>query len=223
MNTTSPDGQKTRSQATQISLMEAAEKLVAKNGIQNVSIKEIVKEADQKNESALQYHFKNLQGLINAIHRRRNAQIHHKRQQLLAEYETTGTTLSLRSLCRIMVMPSFLLARRDTSFRRYIIAFSHEVAVAVGSALSLVTRSGGGGESGHHTGELLRVALSDLDEPAYRQRMDFAVRLCSAAMGNYARQRNAFRGAEAERFASSLIDALEGFLGAPVSKETKTI
>ena len=215
-----PDRQKPRSLTTQIALMEAAEKLVAKNGIQNVSIKGIVKQAAQKNESVLQYHFKNLQGLIDAIHTRRNAQTQNKRLQLLTELDSIGSPPSLRTLCGIMVMPTFLLAKSEPGFRRYIIAFSPEIAVAIGSALTMVNKTGGGGESGQRTGELLRVALSHLDEPTYRQRMDFALRLCSAAMGNHARQQQAFRGASAERFVNSLIDALEGLLSAPVSQET---
>ena len=65
---TPPNGQKIRRLATQTALMEAAETLIAENGIQNVSNKEIVREAGQKNQSALQYHFGNLRGLVNAVH-----------------------------------------------------------------------------------------------------------------------------------------------------------
>lgn len=47
--------------------MRAAEKLIAVRGIENVSIRDIVSEAGQKNESALQYHFKSFTGLIAAF------------------------------------------------------------------------------------------------------------------------------------------------------------
>jgi AcrR family transcriptional regulator len=77
------NGQQSRSIATQMALMKAAEKLIAEKGIHNVSISQIVKEAGQKNESALQYHFKNLQGLINAIHHMRSDQTRLKRTELL--------------------------------------------------------------------------------------------------------------------------------------------
>ena len=40
--------------------MRAAEKLIAQAGVENVSIRKIIAAAGQKNESALQYHFKNL-------------------------------------------------------------------------------------------------------------------------------------------------------------------
>lgn len=216
------NGQQARSLATQHALMEAAESLAASKGIQNVTIKDIVSEAGQKNESALQYHFRNLQGLINAIHLRRNQQTQEKRSELLAELSASATKASLRDLCRVMVLPTFLLARSDKKYRRYIVAFSHEIALATDSAFERVSKSGGGGQSGRQTGELLRTALSHLDEPLYRARMDLAIRMISASMGHRARQSSAFRGKAAELFISNLIDALEGLLKAPPSKETRT-
>ena len=218
----SHDGQKIRSLTTQVSLMEAAEKLIASRGIHNVSIKEIVKEAKQKNESALQYHFKNLQGLIDAIHRRRNAQAQEKRADLLAQLEATAKAPSLRDLCHIMVIPTYLISKNDPKFRRYVCAFSHELALTEESALNKVKKSGGGGKSGERTGELLRAALPHLDESAYRQRMDLAVRMSSIAMGHHARQKDAFRGPKSDLFVSHLVDALEGLLSAPVSSTTRT-
>lgn len=210
-----------RAAATQQVLMRAAEKLIAEKGIQNVSIREIVKLAGQKNESALQYHFKNLQGLISSIHRARALQTQQKRAALLETLLATQPKPGLRDLCRIMVMPTFLLARSDASYRRYIIGFSHELALSADSALTTVSTQGGGGESGLKTGELLRAALSDLDNQAYRQRMEFAIRMISISIGNQGRKKQAFRGEQAELFLSSLLDALEGLLQAPVSKETR--
>lgn len=219
----SPDGQKARSLATQVALMEAAEKLIARNGLHNISIKEIVREAGQKNESSMQYHFKNLEGLIRAIHARRNAQTFEKRAELLADLESATEKPSVRDLCRIMVMPTYLLAKEDSKFRRYIAAFSHEIGLTEESALVKVSKSGGGGESGQRTGELLRTALAHLDEPAYRQRMDLAVRWSAVAMGHHAKQKNSFRGPESDLFISRLVDALEGVLNAPVSEETQVL
>ena len=218
----SQDGQKIRSLATQISMMESAEKLIASKGIQNVSIKEIVREAKQKNESALQYHFKNLQGLIDAIHRKRNAQVQAKRAELLAQLQPTIKAPSLRDLCHIMVIPTYLILQTDDTFRSYVSAFSHELALAEESALSKVRKSGGGGESGAQAGKLLRTALPHLDESAYSQRMDLAVRMISIAMGHHARQIIAFPAPKSDLFISHLIDALEGLLSAPVSIDTRT-
>lgn len=201
--------------------MRAAEKLVGERGMENVSIREIVAAAGQKNESALQYHFKSLSGLLRAIRDARSAEVQARRAELLVELLATTDTPSLRELCAVMVKPSFDLARNNPGFRRYVKAFGHELMMSESSALSNVSRYGGGGASGAQLTKLLTQALPHLDQRSYRQRMEAAVRLCSASMFHQARQRNAFRGAQADFFYNGLLDALEGLLNAPVSSDTQ--
>ena len=71
--------------------MRAAERLIADRGIENVSIRDIVSAAGQKNESALQYHFKNLTGLIEEIKHARSDQTHLKRAELIQALHQTTT------------------------------------------------------------------------------------------------------------------------------------
>lgn len=215
------DSRRARSEATQKALMRAAEKLVSERGIENVSIREIVAAAGQKNESALQYHFKSLSGLLHAIRHERSAEVQARRSALLDELLAHTETPSLRDLLALMVYPAFDLARSNAGFRRYIKAFGHELMMSETSALADVTRNGGGGESGARLAALLAQALPHLDRKSYRQRMEAAVRLCSASMFHQARQRSAFRGAQAEFFYNSLLDGLEGLLTAPVSSDTR--
>lgn len=219
--TSAPNGQKIRSLATQTALMEAAENLFSDQGIHNVSAKDILREARQKNESALQYHFKNLQGLVNAIHRRRSQQTQEKRAALLTEKASATQKLTLRDLCELMVYPTFLLAKSDPQFRKYAAAFSHEIVLAEDSALIKISQTGGGGESGVKLGHLLREALPHLDETTYRARMDLAMRMCSAAVGNHMQQKKPLKGAAAELFVYNLLDALEGLLSAKVRKRSR--
>jgi AcrR family transcriptional regulator len=212
-----------RSESTQAALMQAAEKLIAERGIENVSIRDIISSAGQKNESALQYHFKNFTGLIDAIHARRSAETQTKRAELVEALLAETPTPSLRQICELMVRPIFELARLKVEFRRYTKAFGHELVLSETSALSKVTSQGGGGVSGQQVATMLKQALPELDEEAYRRRMESAVRLCSASMYHQARQKNAFRGDQADLFYHSLIDALVGLLNAPESDETKAI
>ncbi len=201
--------------------MRAAEKLIAERGIENVTVRDIVTAAKQKNESALQYHFENLQGLIRAIHATRDAEIQAKRAELLNQMAQTGAEASLREICKVMVGPAFQLARSNLDFRRYVKAFGHEITLTAESAVVLVSRKGGDG--GAEVGTLLRNALAHLDDDAFQTRLDGALRFISASMFHQARQKNAFRGAEGDRFFSSLIDALVGLLSAPESNETKAL
>ncbi len=214
------DNRRARGESTKLALMRAAEKLIATRGVENVSIREIVVAAGQKNESALQYHFKNLRGLLQAIRTERSEMVQARRAELLEALLTETGKPSLQQLCGLMVEPTFQLARGDVDFRRYIKAFGHELALVETSPLKAVSSTGGGGESGLQMGRLLREALPHLDEEDYRRRMEAAIMLCAASMYHHARQRNAFRGHHSELFLHSLLDALFGLLGAPVSPET---
>ena len=217
------DNRRQRSQATQDALMRAAEKLIAERGLEKVSIRDIVTAAGQKNESALQYHFKNINGLIKAIHAQRSKETQAKRAELVDELLGRTSQPTVRQICALMVQPAFDLARDDVGFKRYVKAFGHELALSETSALSRATTHGGGGSSGQQLGRLLMQALPHLDGHGFLRRMESAVRLCSASMYHQARQKNAFKGADAELFLNSLIDALVGLFSAPESDETKAI
>ena len=74
--------------------MSAAEKLIAEHGIHNVTIRNIVSAAGQKNESVLQYHFKNLSGLLDALHAVRNTELEQRRTAVLEALLTQTSTPS---------------------------------------------------------------------------------------------------------------------------------
>ncbi len=217
------DSRLARSEATKQTLMRAAEKLIAERGMENVSIRNIVTAAGQKNESALQYHFKNLTGLFKAIHKARSEQVHAKRAQLIEGMLVRATEPTLRDICMLMVEPTYALARDNPDFRRYVKAFGHELVLTNASSLAEVANHGGGGRSGMQTGRMLRAALAHLDTDAFQRRMDAAVRLCAASMYHQARQKHAFKGERAELFLHNLVDALAGLLSAPVSRESKSL
>ena len=214
------DNRRARGATTKNALMRAAEQLIAERGMENTSIREIVAAANQKNESALQYHFKNLSGLLDAIRDERSLQVQALRAEALAELPD-NVTPDLRTLCSLMVTPTFELARNNPEFRNYIKAFGHQAALSGPSPLRTVSQKGAGGESGARLGTLLREALPHLSNDAFRRRMEAAVMLCSAQMYHEARNRNAFRGKHADLTLNSLIDALVGLLDAPVSEETQ--
>jgi len=217
------DNRQARGDATRHSLMRAAEKLIAERGIENVTIRLILTEADQKNTSALQYHFKNLKGLIAAIQTERSEEIQEARASFLVQLLEREGKPTLRDLCESMIRPPVELARSRIDYRRYIKAFGHQLALLETSALDQAGRQGGGGSSGMRLRLLLREKLEQLDDDAFRRRMETAVRLCATSVYHQARQPNAFRGDQGELFLSSLIDALAGLLGAPESDETRAI
>ena len=57
----------TRETGTRLKLVLAAERLLAKRGFSNISQRQILAEADQKNASAMSYHFGSMEGLVRAV------------------------------------------------------------------------------------------------------------------------------------------------------------
>ncbi len=207
-----------RGDATRQALMKAAEQLFAEKGPSNVTIREIVEKAGQKNESALQYHFKNMEGLINATHRFRDQQIVQARVVALEELEKKAAIPSLRDIVQVMVKPTFMLARESSEFRRYIRAFS--LMLAGGNVSTLVAVRRGSGESDDRIAALLRQALPQLDSEGFERRLDSAIRFISVSMYAHSHCKNAFRGKASDLFFSHLMDTLVGLLSADESKET---
>lgn len=208
-----------RREATQTALMRSVECLAAEKGLENISIRDILAHAGQKNESALQYHFKNLSGLLKALRTARTQEVAARRQQYLEALLAETPELDLRQICEVMVMPAYHLAKTSTTFKTYIQAFGHELMTADREHLEAYTQSLG--SSAFETGVLLQKALPHLDRATYRTRVEHALRFISAAMNQQAQQPRAFKGKSADIFIQNLIDALEGLLKAPMSAETR--
>lgn len=213
------DGRINRGEATRLALMRAAERLIAKHGIENVSVKDILREAKQNNASALQYHFGDLQGLIGAIRAARGQEIKAKRAVLTQALLARNPKPSLRDICKLMVMPVFELACADKGFRDAIKAFGHEIALAEGHASAPALNADTSGSL--KIAALFRDRLSALDDRIFFLRLDGALRYVAASMVHQAHQANAFRGPQSEMFLNNLADTLAGLLGAPVAEETQ--
>jgi AcrR family transcriptional regulator len=204
---------------TRNNLMRAAEQLIARQGLENVTNRAITEAAGQKNESALQYHFGNRDGLIEAIHRERNAQIQKKRTELLDGLLEREPQPGLREVCALMVEPAFLLARSDRGFRHYVTGFGREIALTdMPPSEYLLARHQRGTRQ---TQILLRAALSHLDDDLFQHRFDSAARFAGLSMSGHARQRGAFRGKASDIFFNMLVDMMAGLLAAVVSAETR--
>ena len=207
-----------RGEATRLALMRAAEKLIAENGSSNVTIREILEAAGQKNESALQYHFKNMAGLVSATHRFRDEQIVEARVICLAELAAKPQPPALRDIAHVKVSPTYRLAREHSDFRRYIRAFSLQLASGEGRALLSVRKNAGNTDA--QIAALLRRALPHLDANGYERRLEAAIRFASVSMHAHSQQSNAFRGKTSDLFFESLLDGLVGLLSAEESAQT---
>ena len=85
-------------------LISAAEELFASHGIDGVSLREINRVAGAKNASALQYHFRDRDGLLNALMVKHRRDVEARRHAMLDAYEADGRE-DLRALAGALVRP----------------------------------------------------------------------------------------------------------------------
>ncbi|MGO4446229.1 TetR/AcrR family transcriptional regulator [Mycobacterium sp. 2YAF39] len=92
-----------RGERARADILDAAERLIAERGIQ-VPLRDIAIAAGQRNNSAVNYHFRNRQDLIDAVVRRRLEPMEGERAQML-EALADDAHDDVRAWLRIMVLP----------------------------------------------------------------------------------------------------------------------
>jgi AcrR family transcriptional regulator len=96
-----------KNERTRIALILAAERLFGDLGIDAVGLRTVCQEAQQKNNNAVQYHFGDKLGLLNAIFEYREAQLQPMREAMLALGEAQGRLNDLRWLLRVCFEPNY--------------------------------------------------------------------------------------------------------------------
>ena len=90
---------------TKTKIIETDERLFAEKGINNVSTREIAREAGQKNHSALHYHFGDKESLLDALLDYRLIPLDNRRKILLDEAVLKSKSLNLRELITVLITP----------------------------------------------------------------------------------------------------------------------
>lgn len=213
------EARQARAVDTRNRLMRAMEKLSAEKGSENVSVKELIEEAGQKNESVLQYHFGSKAGLLAAIHKARFTQTQVKRREMLAESLAKKTSPSVRELCHLLVGPTFQLCKSDPGHRQWAKAWGAKNAALVRPTLEEEVIDEG--NSVQIITYLLKSSLPHLDDTMFENRCLNVIRFSNLLMSNQAREKGGFSGRKAELFLSNLVDLLVGMFMAEVSDETE--
>jgi AcrR family transcriptional regulator len=87
------------------SIIIAAEALFAEYGLHGVSFRQISEAANQKNSSAIQYHFGTRDQLVEAVFKYRMERINPRRLKMLEEVERTGRASDARALVSVWIWP----------------------------------------------------------------------------------------------------------------------
>lgn len=86
-------------------LMREAERLFGSRGVEAVSLRDIVRAAGQRNESAVQYHFGSKRALVDAVVATRLTRIEARRVAMLAKIEADGAIRNAHRLMAAFVEP----------------------------------------------------------------------------------------------------------------------
>ena len=206
---------------TREQLIDTAEKLFLARGLDEVSLRTIVREAGQRNQSALQYHFGSRDGLIAAILNRRMQHLEARRRVLVDEALATNPSPDLREVCAVLARAPFLLCREQRTFRDFLgqfgqrlLASDRDLTFAVdGQVLPSLTEMRA----------VIRRHLKHLEPELLLLRVENAYSLALLAISRRARSGGSFRGRRAELFFNNLVDQVAAMLAAPVSDATHTL
>lgn len=100
-----------RTQETRLALLRAAEHLFAEHGVDAISLREVALAAGQRNSSAVQYHFKTKDVLLDAALERHTDRIQAQSMELLDQLEARGTEFGIREVVEVLVRP--IVAKLD--------------------------------------------------------------------------------------------------------------
>lgn len=192
-----------RGERARSDILDAAERLIAERGIQ-VPLRDIAVAAGQRNNSAVNYHFRNRQDLIDAIVRRRLEPMEHERAQMVealmgARDENRD---DVRAWLRIMVLP--FTAVCSPHYARFLQAASLYLRADVGESQGSVWPQ---------VLERLAKAIPTVDRQARARRVKAVATTMFALLAE--RERSAQAGEDAGS-AEEIVSMLAAMLTAPM-------
>lgn len=200
-------------------LITTAQRLFAERGIDAVSMREIAREAGQKNNSALTYHFGSKEALVQAILDAGMQEVNALRNDYVDRLFTSGRHKDLRALVEALVWPlaAKLLTDRKNTYNRFLAAAQLQLDIDLGASSAEMDRGF------RRVYELIEVVLPTIPGSVLRQRWLASISFMIFALGDYERlsMRRSKSGHpfDIDRAIENLIDMLMGALAAPVSKE----
>lgn len=214
-------GHSARGGDTRQRLISVAEKLFGEHGLHGVTLRDINKAAGQRNESALHYHFGSKHALIMAIMRQRSSVVDERRAVLVDELEKAGKTGDMHAILSAMLLPMVEMLDRPEGVQ--FVRFMSQVIndpdydmseIARRSELSGLVRAMA----------MLAKNLEHLPPAvaAFRSRSLIEQTVMSLAI--WSRHEAETSTAQSRALlGANLIDAIHGFLLAPVSPTTENL
>lgn len=201
----------TAGQRTRERLIETAERLFATEGVNGVSLREIVRASGARNVTALQYHFGDRRGLLRAVLERHHREVETARHALLDAYEAEEHQ-GVQALSAALVRP--LAAKLSNPSGRAYLQILGELVNRPEPVIGRASVS----DPADSTYRWRGLTAPLLEEDATRLHRRFvAVRF---TMIELARRAQSGPHADDRLFTSHLIDLVTAILLAPLSPQT---
>jgi len=205
---------------TKLALMRTAERLFAERGVDRVSIAEINLAAAQKNRSAVQYHFRDKHGLLEAIIERHSVGVQKAWLEQLSRLDADSTS-DIRSVLEVLVRPMVDRLDDPDNGREYALIAAQLVGHPQFPLFHAPARSFEGAS------EMARrlLPLVDLHPGLVQMRMYRVMEVLFHSVANYARNRESggLPAMVREVFMSDLVDTLYALVTAKPSAKTKRL
>jgi AcrR family transcriptional regulator len=198
-------------------LLDAAAQLFAERGIDNVSTAEIVRSANQRNVSAVRYHFGSRDEVLRAVLARHVPDIADRRRQLL-EHARSQPADDVRSAAEAIVRPLTEFAQRGWRERAYL-QIGSELTGSM-DRVSPEIRSLMAKTVGHQAWKVFRDRCREVPTDLWRVRQEICIVFIGRAAADRARQlekggRRAILSDD--RFVGNLLDMVVGAMTAPTT------
>jgi AcrR family transcriptional regulator len=195
-------------------LVDAAARLFAERGIDNVSIAEIVRAANQRNASAVHYHFGNRDEILRAVLARHVPAIAARRGELL-DRARSEPGHDVRTAAEAIVRPVTEFAQRGWRERAYL-----QIGSELTGAIDRVTpdiRDLMKQTDGYAAWELLRERCPGVPADLWRVRREICIVFIGRAAADRARALDGGGGRDIlsdDRFVDNLVDMVVGAMTA---------
>lgn len=200
--------------ATRTKLLDAAARLFAEHGVDNVSLAEIVRTSGQRNASAVHYHFGSRNDILYAVLARHVPTLADRRGALL-ERARQATGDQLRPVAEAIVRPVTEFARRGWRERAYL-----QIGFELTGALDRTTdaiRELMDQTAGPAAWSLLRERCPQVPDDLWDEREAICINFVGRAAADRARSRRSppSRALSDERFVDNLVEMLLAAMTAP--------
>jgi len=206
---------------TRVALILAAERLIAENGIDGVSLRQINAEAGQRNSSAAHYHFGSKDALVRSIYEYRLGSVNQRRKAMLDDIRAEECEDDTRRVVAAIVRPIVDEVEESEGGSFYIRFLSQAIGHPQGGTRKYFDNALTDATSEVYT--LINHAHPEISDRTLGQRFGLMWEMIIHSLADRERYRlQSQRGAdrESESFINNLIDVVTGGLTAPVSPET---